>query len=140
MSSKANQIKTVENNDSVQQFIESVSDPVRRADAETLLRLMSEVTGTQPKMWGKAIIGFGRNHYRYQSGREGDQPAVAFSPRKANLAIYSLINTEASREKLHRLGKHKTGVACLYVNRLEHIDLAVLKELVKECFDLTNET
>ena len=139
MNAKAAQNKTVENDGSVRLFIESVQDPVRRADAEELVKLMTEVTGVQPKMWGTAIIGFGRNHYKYESGREGDQPAVGFSPRKANLSLYTLSHTEASREALQRLGKHKTSVACLYVNRLEQIDLEVLKELVKECFELYNE-
>ncbi|AJT42286.1 DUF1801 domain-containing protein [Psychromicrobium lacuslunae] len=139
MNAKSKQNKTVENDASVQLFLDSVQDPVRRADAETLVSLMTEVTGVQPKMWGNAIIGFGRNHYKYESGREGDQPAVGFSPRKANLSIYALSHTDTSRAALARLGKHKTSVACLYVNRLEQIDLEVLKELVKECFELYNE-
>ncbi|WP_394940457.1 DUF1801 domain-containing protein [Psychromicrobium sp. YIM B11713] len=139
MTPKVAQNKTVETDASVRVFLETVQHPARRADAETLVELMTEVTGVQPKMWGDAIIGFGRNHYKYASGREGDQPAVAFSPRKANLAIYSLSHTEASRQMLQRLGKHKTGVACLYVNRLEQVDLEVLKELIKESFDLYHE-
>ncbi|NYE95979.1 hypothetical protein FHU41_002229 [Psychromicrobium silvestre] len=139
MAAKSEQIKTVATEASVQEFIDSVSDPVRRADAQTLLKLMTEVTGHQAVMWGSSIIGFGSNHYKYESGREGDQVAVGFSPRKGNLAFYGLINTDSARAKLGELGKHKTGVGCLYVTRLEQIELKVLKELIRAGFQLMNQ-
>lgn len=87
-------------------------------------------------MWGSSIIGFGWNHYRYPTGREGDQPAVGFSPRKTNLALYGLINSEAARQQLTGLGSHKTGVGCLYLNSLAGVNLDVLRNLVRTGFEL----
>ncbi len=96
-----------------------------------LLDLFQRVTGYQPTMWGPSIIGYGRYHYRYQSGREGDFLATGFSPRKANLSIYIMPGYQDYAEILGRLGKHKLGKSCLYVNKLADIDLEVLAELIR---------
>lgn len=114
----------------VEAFLASVEHPIRRQDAETLLELMRDVTGQEPVMWGPSIIGFGSYHYKYASGREGDAAAVGFSPRKGNLALYGLTYAPEAGPLLQRLGKHKTSVACLYVNKLADVDIAVLKELI----------
>jgi hypothetical protein len=112
-------------------FIASIDHPTRRADAETLDRLFRRVTGFLPRMWGPTMIGYGQYHYRYDSGREGDFLATGFSPRKANLSIYILPGYADFGPILSRLGKHRTGKSCLYVNRLADIDLAVLEELIR---------
>ena len=95
------------------------------------MELMRDITGQEPVMWGPSIIGFGSYHYKYASGHEGDAAAVGFSPRKGNLALYGLTYAPESAPLLERLGKHKTGAACLYVNKLADIDLDVLKELIE---------
>lgn len=117
------------------EFIASIEHPTRRADAEMLLELMGEVTGEQPYMYGPSIVGFGSYHYTYATGREGDAPAVGFSPRKAAQSLYVLGDYPRMEELLAKLGKHKRAVACLYVNKLADIDLAVLREVVKHCYD-----
>ncbi|ABY25232.1 hypothetical cytosolic protein [Renibacterium salmoninarum ATCC 33209] len=107
------QNKTMPTGESVSAFISGVSNAKRRQDAEELLELFGRCTGLKAVMWGPSIIGFGLNHYRYASGREGDQPAVGFSPRASNLALYGLINTAEAREQLTSLGKHRAGAGCL---------------------------
>lgn len=113
------------------EFVEGVEHPTRRQDGWTVLELMAEATGEEPVMWGPSIIGYGQRHYRYESGHEGDEPLVAFSPRKANLVFYGLSSAPGSEELLKRLGKHKQGKSCVYVNKLADIDLDTLKRLVK---------
>lgn len=115
-------------------FVEAVEHPQRRADAEVMLNWFSEVTGLKPKMWGPGLIGYGRYHYKYESGREGDFFLTGFSPRKANLVFYVMpgYQFDAMREKLSRLGKYKIGKSCLYVNKLDDIDLGVLREIIEE--------
>ncbi|RDV08324.1 DUF1801 domain-containing protein [Arthrobacter sp. RT-1] len=115
----------------VEEFLASVEHPVRRADGFELLELMKSVTGQDPVMWGPSIVGFGRYHYRYGSGREGDSAAVGFSPRKANLALYGLTYGPDTDRLLPVLGKHKTGAACLYINRLDDVDRDVLAGLIR---------
>ena len=110
------------------EFIAAVEDPKRRADAEAACALLAEATGEPPVMWGPSIVGFGAYHYRYASGHEGDAPLVGFSPRKANLVFY-LYCDEGRDDLLARLGKHKAGKGCVYVNRLSDVDPAVLKEM-----------
>lgn len=116
-------------------FIASVEHPVRRADAQALDVLFREVTGFQPKMWGPTIVGYGTYHYRYESGREGDTLATGFSPRKSSLSIYIMPGYADFGDILDRLGKHKIGKACLYVNKLADIDTAVLRELIRAGLD-----
>jgi hypothetical protein len=111
-------------------FIASVEHPVRRKDAEVLLQWFAKVTGYPPIMWGPSIIGFGRYHYEYASGRGGDSLITGFSPRKANLSLYIMPGYQDLDSFLTRLGKHKKGAACLYVNKLADIDMSVLEELV----------
>lgn len=123
--------KTQATGASVDEFLATVEDPVRHRDGLRLLALMREITGKEPEMWGPTIVGFGRYHYKYESGREGDAAAVGFSPRKASLSLYGLTYGPEAAELLPRLGKHKTGAGCLYVNRLDDVDQAVLAELIK---------
>ncbi|MCU0485814.1 MAG: DUF1801 domain-containing protein [Anaerolineales bacterium] len=122
--------KTRQNDASVSAFLDGVANERRRQDSYVVLALMEKITGLEPKMWGEAIIGFGSQHYRYESGREGDQPLVAFSPRKQSLTLYITMGFNGCQDLLDRLGKHKTSKACLYVNRLADVDLAVLEELI----------
>ena len=123
--------KTAPTDVPVEAFLASVEHPVRRQDGEAVVELMRDITGQEPVMWGPSIIGFGSYHYKYASGHEGDAAAVGFSPRKGNLALYGLTYAPESASLLERLGKHKTGAACLYVNKLADIDLDVLKELIE---------
>ena len=120
-------------------FIGSVEHDTRREDAETLLELMSKLTGYKAKMWGPTIIGFGRYHYEYESGREGDWMMVGFSPRKANQVIYLMPGYLDLDDQLSRLGKHKIGKSCLYINKLADVDLSVLEEMVQHAIDVLNE-
>lgn len=116
---------------SVDGFLAAVEHPVRHRDGLRLLEMMKEITGEEPEMWGPTIVGFGQYHYRYGSGREGDAAAVGFSPRKSSLSLYGLTYGPEAAELLARLGKHKTGAGCLYVNKLEDVDEAVLAELIR---------
>jgi len=115
----------------VQEFLAAVEHPVRRADGFRLLALMSGITGEPAQMWGPTIVGFGSYHYMYASGREGDAAAVGFSPRKSSLSLYGLTYGPEAAELLGRLGRHKLGAGCLYVNKLDDVDEAVLTELVR---------
>lgn len=126
------QLKTRKTDASVQGFIASLANPRRRDEAGQLLTILEEVTGEPPAMWGDSIIGFGNYHYRYASGREGDWFLVGFSPRKAQLVVYVMSGLSRHQELLGQIGKHKTGRACLYINRLEDIDVGVLRRLVEE--------
>ncbi|MCD5323230.1 MULTISPECIES: DUF1801 domain-containing protein [Pontibacillus] len=124
------ELKTKPNDQSVIEFIEQVESVKKREDAYRLLDLFTETTGCEAKMWGDSIIGFGSYHYKYESGHEGDAPVVGFSPRKAKHSLY-LAQGEPEREKLlEHLGKHKTGKACVYVNKLADIDIEVLQKLI----------
>lgn len=125
----AYEAKTKPTEVSVAAFIAAVENPQRRADAETLCALFEEISGEPPLMWGPSIIGFGRYHYRYASGHEGDAPRLGFSPRKAQTVVYILPGFQGWESFVARLGKVKTSVACLYINRLDQIDLGVLREL-----------
>ncbi|WP_166001096.1 DUF1801 domain-containing protein [Bacillus sp. Cs-700] len=133
------ELKTKETDNSVIEFIESVDHPKKREDGYRLLDLFTETTGYEAKMWGPSIIGFGSYHYQYATGHEGDAPLVGFSPRKAKISLY-LAQGEPERENaLERLGKHKTGKACVYVNKLDDIDLDVLKEMIRQSVDYLKE-
>ncbi len=115
---------------SVDEFLNSIAHDTRRTDGFALLELFNRVTGLKPKMWGPSIIGYGRYHYKYESGREGDFLVTGFSPRKSALSIYIMHGYRDMSDKLARLGKHKTGKSCLYINKLADIDTAVLEEIV----------
>jgi hypothetical protein len=123
--------KTKPTDVSVEEFLAAVEHPRRRADGFELLDMMRHITSQEAVMWGPTIVGFGSYHYKYGSGREGDSAAVGFSPRKANLVLYGLTYCPESTELLSRLGKHKTGAGCLYVNNLEDVDRDVLAELIR---------
>ena len=122
--------KTVKTGASVDEFMAGVENKRRREDGLVLLEMMRDVTGLEPEMWGPSIIGFGSYHYRYESGREGDMPLIGFSPRKQSLSLYIMSGFGEYEELLGRLGKHKTGASCLYINKLADVDMAVLKEMV----------
>lgn len=125
------QNKTVPTDQSVQSFITAVEPAAKRDDAQVLDRLFREVTGFQPIMWGPSIIGYGQYHYVYDSGRQGDFLATGFSPRKTRHSIYIMPGYANFGDILARLGKHKMGKSCLYVNKLADIDLEVLAELIR---------
>lgn len=114
----------------VDAFLAAVEPAQRREDAKAACALLQRVSGYPPTMWGSSIVGFGSYHYRYESGREGDAPRVGFSPRKGNLVFYVMDGFEGRDELVARLGKVKTGVSCLYVNRLADVDTGVLEEMV----------
>ena len=125
------QNKTIANDASVEVFLAAVPDPQRRADALAVDAMMRKATGCEPKMWGGAIVGYGECHYVYDSGREGDMPIVGFSPRKQNLVLYVVLpGSKRQAPLLQRLGKHKTGKSCLYLNKLADVDVAVLEKLI----------
>lgn len=128
------ELKTKPTDESVNAFLASIPDENRRQDCYTIVELMKKVTGEEPKMWGEAIVGFGDQHYKYASGREGDWFVTGFSPRKQNLTLYLSSYSLDTRQDdlLTRLGKHKTGKGCLYIKRLSDLDLAVLEELIAE--------
>jgi hypothetical protein len=119
---------------SVRSFVDAVPGAVRRRDAETLLELMTRVTGEAPRMWGTSIVGFGEYHYRYATGREGDAPAAAFAPRKAATTVYLAEAVEKYGDDLARLGPHTTGVGCLHLKDLRAVDLAVLESLIERSY------
>lgn len=126
--------KTVPTTSSVSDFIDSVHDSTKREDSHALVTILSDITGQKATMWGPAIIGFGKYHYKYASGHEGDAPLIAFSPRKQTLTLYTMDGAEEHRELFKKLGPHSTSVSCLYVKRLSHIDLDVLKEIMKRAY------
>jgi hypothetical protein len=129
------QNKTMPNHQSVEVFLERLEDPRRRAEGHSLLETMRRISGCAPVMWGDSIVGFGRYHYHYESGREGDYFRIGFSPRKAALSIYLMPGYQDYQPLLTRLGKHKTGKSCLYISRLSDVDPAVLEELIGEALE-----
>jgi hypothetical protein len=134
------ELKTKQTNQSVREFLDGITDEQRRRDCLVVLELMKEATRAEPKMWGESIVGFGSYHYKYESGREGDWFLTGFSPRKQNLTLYVMAGFERYDVLLKRLGKHKTGKSCLYVNRLDDVDLATLKELIKRSVEHVAKT
>lgn len=126
------ELKTQKNDASVSDFLASIADGEKQKDARTLLRLMQRITSEKPTMWGTAIVGFGEYHYRGASGREGDWPVTGFSPRAKNLTVYIMGGFETLKPKLAKLGKHSTGVSCLYIRRLVDVDMAVLEAIIRQ--------
>ena len=124
-------LKTKPNAGDVNYFLDAVEDEKKRSDSFTITALMQRVSGYEPCMWGDSIIGFGSYHYKYASGREGDWFLCGFSPRKQALTLYIMAGFEQYEDLLQKLGKYKTGKSCLYVKRLEDINLEVLSELVQ---------
>jgi Domain of unknown function (DU1801) len=115
---------------SVAAYIDAVTDPARRADAKALLKLMQSAAGEKPQMWGPSIIGFGSYHYKYESGREGDMPVIAFSPRKAATVLYGMTGFSEAAALLAKLRKHTTGMGCLYIKKLADVDQQVLEAMM----------
>jgi hypothetical protein len=133
------QNKTVPTKSSVEEFVESIPDTARRTDAQALVRLMNDVAGLEPAMWGPAIIGFGSYHYRYESGREGEMPLIGFSPRKAATVLYNATEGSDARALMTRLGKYTTGKGCLYIKKLSDVDPDVLKAMLAKSLAAVRE-
>jgi hypothetical protein len=131
--------KTKETKEDVAAFLERVPDARRREDAQALCTIMERATGEPAKMWGSSIVGFGRYHYRYESGREGDAAAVGFAPRAKELVLYLAAHSERTEGLLARLGPHKEGKCCVYVKRLAEVDEAVLEELLADAYRAVHE-
>ena len=131
---KSTDVKTKVNDASVTNFLDNVTDEQKRKDSFEILKVMKQITKEEPKMWGASIVGFGSYHYKGASGREGDWMQIGFSPRKQNLTLYLLGGFNAHTDLLKKLGKHKTSVGCLYINKLEDVDMKVLKELITDSF------
>tara|TARA_R110001606_G_scaffold184665_1_gene331591 strand:- start:7237 stop:7680 length:444 start_codon:yes stop_codon:yes gene_type:complete len=137
--------KTRQTDAEVDAFIAKVEPERRRDEADALVAMFQRITGEEPKMWGPSIIGFGSYDYKYESGREGTSLRSGFSPRKAKLSLYLMgayctPNAQAEQDRLlGLLGKHSVGKSCLYINRLEKVDLSVLEQLVRNNWDLMNQ-
>ena len=127
------ELKTRPTKQSVEKFLKAIEDETRRKDCFAVTKLMEEVTGMKPKMWGPSIVGFGSYHYKYASGQEADWPVAAFSPRKQNLTLYFMTGLFDRRNDLmKKLGKHSVSKSCLYIKRLDDIHMPTLKKLVTE--------
>ena len=126
------ELKTKQTPDSVEKFLNNVGDDQRRTDCFQLLEIMKAATQTKPAMWGTSIVGFGRYQYAYKSGRTLEWFLTGFSPRKQDLTFYIMSGLERYDKLLKKLGKHKTGKSCLYIKKLDDVDLSTLKQLVKQ--------
>jgi|ERR1043166_2906103 hypothetical protein len=132
-------IKTTQNDASVDAFVNSIADERQRADSIKIDAMMQRVTGLKPKMWGAAIIGYGERHVVSASGREVDWLIIGFSPRKGKFSLYISVGPMEGYDKyLARLGKHKTGMGCLYINKLSDVDEGVLEDLISASFKNNN--
>ncbi len=120
---------------SVTAFINGIEDKQKRADTKKVAAIMRRVTGKRAKMWGSSIVGYGEYHYKYESGREGDFMITGFSPRKQALTVYVMAGFERFESQMKKLGKYKTGRSCLYIKRLEDIDVKVLEKIIKGSVD-----
>lgn len=131
--------KTKPTEQRVSDFIDAVEDPVRREDAKKIDAMMRRVSGEQPRMWGPTMIGYGEYHYRYDSGHEGDAFRMGFSPRKADLVLYVLAYGDDGQQEenalLARLGRYRRGKCCLYVRRLDQVDMDALEGLARLGWD-----
>jgi hypothetical protein len=126
------EVKTKPNSNSVAAVIKAVENPKRREDAQVIKKMMDSITGWKPRMWGDSLVGYGEYHYKYASGREGDWFVTGFSPRKQALTVYIMPGFSSYDDLMSKLGKYKTGKSCLYINKLEDIDLKVLEKLVRQ--------
>ncbi len=130
-----NQNKTLENDNSVEDFLSGVSNEQKKADSSRIKKMMEEITGHNAKMWGSSLVGFDSYHYKYETGREGDMLKVGFSPRAQNFSIYIMPGFDRYEPLMKKLGKYKTGKSCLYIKRLSDVDEEVLKELIQESYN-----
>jgi len=119
---------------SVKAFINAIENDKRREDAKQILVLFKKITKQTPVIWGTAIVGFGSYHYVYASGLEGDSLKIGFSPRKANIVLYLMNGPNEYPELLNKLGKYKTGKSCLYINKIEDVDLKILERMIKKSY------
>ncbi len=133
------ELRTKQNDADVEAFLGAVGNDRRREDSFTVIELMKRITGEEPRMWGTAIVGFGSYRYRYASGRTGEWPRIGFSPRKQSLTVYVMPGFSRYDELLSRLGKHRTGKSCLYINKLADIDMGVLEDLIGSALDAMRE-
>ena len=122
--------KTTETQNNVEDFVNSISDDSRRNDFSQLVKIISKNTGLKPKMWGTSIVGFGSYHYKYESGREGDAPLVGMASRANAIVFYLCSDNDEKQKLLDKIGKYKMGKGCVYIQKLEDIDTAVLIKLV----------
>jgi hypothetical protein len=122
--------KTTETAQSVADFLNTIVDDAKRIDSFRLMEIMKEATGFEPKMWGSAIVGFGSYHYKYASGHEGDAPKAGFSPRAKEFSLYLSSNYTGREILMQKLGKHRSGIGCVYIKRLADIDKDVLHEMI----------
>ena len=134
------ELKTHKTKASVSAFLNSIEDPQQRKDAKAVAKIMREVTGAKPTMWGPSMVGYGKYHYKYASGRDGDWFQTGFSPRKGNLTLYIMDGFAKQAAMLKKLGKHKTGKSCLYVKRLEEVDLGVLRKMIEASVARTSKS
>ena len=126
------EIKTKQTNESVEDFISKLKDEQQKKDSFAILKMMKRASGEDPKMWGASLIGFGNKRYKSpNTGREVDWFLIGFSPRKANLSLHLVLNLQTQTASLKKLGKYKAGVGCLYINKLDDINLKVLEELIR---------
>ena len=132
--------KTQQTGESVNAFLESIEPPARRNEAKEVCSMMEKVSGEPPRMWGASIVGFGRYHYRYETGREGDWMRVGFSPRKSALTLYIMGGFPRYEELMAKLGPHKTGSSCLYLKKLSDVDPRVLEKLIRESLAYMKKT
>ena len=129
------EIKTQKNKTSVLDYINSVEDDTKRQDGLKLLEIFKQCTGDEPAMWGASIVGYGSYHYKSErSSQEGDWPMIGFSPRKQNLTIYIMPGFEGFKDKLAKLGKHKTSVSCLYIKKLADVDEKILNDIIIDAY------
>ena len=124
--------KTTQNEDSVDEFLKKIEDSEKQKTSWQLLEIIKEISGKDPKMWGDSILGFGKYHYKYAPGRDGDWMRIAFSPRKQNFSIYIMDGFDNHSELMEKLGKFKAGRSCLYIKKLQDIDINILKEIMKK--------
>lgn len=129
--------KTSETSESVMGFIKKVPDLQKQKDSWVLIDLMKKISGHSPKMWGPSIIGFGKYHYVYESGHEGDAPLLGFSPRKAAIVVYIESEFDKRDELLQKIGKHTVSKVCVYIKRLSDIDIKILEKLLVKSLQLT---
>ncbi len=126
------ELKTKPTKQSVKDFVDAIKDEQRKKDCRTVSRIMKRITKANPKMWGPGMVGFGSYHYKYASGREGDWFLTGFAPRKQNLTLYIMSGFEKYSALLKKLGKHQIAQSCLYVKRLDDVDMDVLTELIED--------
>jgi hypothetical protein len=126
------ELKTKPTKASVEKFLNQIPDEGRRQDCFTVARIMEEITGSKPQMWGESIVGFGSYHYKYASGQEADWPLMGFSPRKRDLTLYLMPGFQQHKDLMAQLGKHSTGVSCLYIKRLSDLHMPTLKKLIRD--------